>query len=285
MTSTTERCLAILLALLSAAAMAADDNPHWNKSTCATCHNAANPAPGNAALNTPAAEDGCESCHDGRDAVPCRHASDISTDAQSIPQSYRDHLRDGRIVCTTCHDAVYQCEHPNVAYRFQNPGFLRDRVSRNTGDQCFVCHEDSGYAKLNPHTETAGDPPQKTCLLCHAEMPDEDNAELASSFNMRADMNDTCRGCHDVAPHPKGMGFGKPVEGWIHLVRPSPDVITKMEASTAATQVVLPLSPYNGEIYCATCHDPHAYRETPDSHAPTEHYLRQDKICQACHDK
>ena len=279
------RIIVAVLALAAASSLFAAENPHWNKSTCATCHNAANPVPGNAALNTPTAEVGCESCHDGREAVPCRHASDIAADAQSIPQSYRDRLRDGRIVCTTCHDAVYQCEHPNVAYRFQNPGFLRDRVSRNTGDQCFVCHDDSGYAKLNPHAETAGDPPQKTCLLCHTVMPDEDDATQASSFNMRADMNDTCRGCHDVAPHPKGMGFGKPVEGWIHLVRPSPDVVTKMEASTAATQVVLPLSPYNGEIYCATCHDPHAYRETPDGHAATEHHLRQDKICQACHDK
>jgi hypothetical protein len=277
--------LVAVLALTSAGTLLAAENPHWNKSTCATCHDGATPVSGSAALRTATAEDGCESCHDGREAVSCRHASDIAADAESIPVTYRDRLRDGRIVCTTCHDAVYQCEHPNVAYRYQNPGFLHDRISRNTGDQCFVCHDDSGYAKLNPHAETAGDPPQKTCLLCHAGMPDEEKAAQASSFNMHADMNDMCRGCHDVAPHPQGMDFGKPVEGWIHLVRPSPDVITKMEASIAATQVVLPLSPSNGEIYCATCHDPHAYRETPATDAAPEHYLRQDKICQACHDK
>lgn len=272
---------AVLAATLVAAGIAfADNNPHWNKSTCKTCHEAAAPAAGHAALKTATAEEGCVSCHDSGDAVSCRHASGIAVDASSLPESYRKSLRDSRLVCTTCHDPVFQCEHPNVAYRYQNPGFLRDRVSRHTSDQCFACHDDRGYAKLNPHAETAGDPPRKTCQLCHVDMPEQSDAARASSFNMSHDMNDMCRGCHDVAPHPKGMGFGTQAEGWIHLVRPSGDVLARMEASRTATPVTLPLSPYNDEVYCATCHDPHAYRGPT-----TDHLLRQDKICQACHDK
>ena len=286
--SITDGLLAGLLLLLAVGVAAAADNPHWNKATCATCHSSAKPAPGNAALRTPTAEAGCESCHDGSDAVACRHASGIPVGSLPVGDMYQGSLRDGRVVCTTCHDPVFQCEHPNVAYRFQNPGFLRGRVSRNTGDQCFTCHGAGGYAKLNPHTETTGDPPRKTCLLCHAAIPGDTGAAAAPpTFNMRDDLNDMCRGCHVVAPHPKGMGFGKQAEGWVHLVRPSGDVTARMEASEAATQVTLPLSPYNGEIYCATCHDPHAYRapgSTPDAQS-SEHLLRQDKICQACHDK
>jgi len=277
-----------LSVLLVAGPLAAADSPHWNKATCASCHSTAKPAAGNVTLRTPTAEAGCESCHDDREAVPCRHASGLDVGTMPIADSYRPWLRDGRVVCTTCHDPVFQCEHPNVAYRFQNPGFLRNRVSRDSGDQCFACHDASGYAKLNPHAETTGDPPKKTCLLCHATMPDEAGvADASLSFNMRGDLNDACRGCHVVAPHPKGMTFGKQAEGWVHLVSPSSDVIAKMAASAARTQVTLPLSPYNGEIYCATCHDPHAYRAERGAGdpEPPEHLLRQDKICQACHDK
>ena len=206
-----------------------------------------------------------------------------------LPDNYVAALAGGRVVCTTCHDLTFQCKHPNPAYSYQNPGFLRDRVSHNSGDQCFECHDPTGYEKLNPHAGAVGTPPRETCLLCHESKPDSTGVAVREvTFNMRHDLNDTCRGCHVVAPHPKGMGFGKQADGWVHLVVPSADVLGRMRASEASTGVTLPLGPESGAIHCATCHDPHAFGGQPGSvgtSEPPEHLLRQDNICQACHDK
>ena len=276
--------------LLAATAALAAENPHWNKSTCASCHVSAAPARGNNALRHATAQEGCDECHSSRgDALACRHRSDLPVGDMAVPDYYRAALDDGRITCTTCHDLTFQCNNPRQAYRFQNPGFLRDRVSRSSGEQCFECHDQQGYKSLAPHDGTADGPPLPTCALCHERQPQTmPTGEIDLAFNMQKDLNDLCRGCHVTSPHPRGMGFGKQTEGWVHLVKPSVQVVMKMEKSFAATGVTLPLNPGNGEIYCATCHNPHGSRATVSSGKTAklpEHRLRLDKICQACHDK
>jgi len=257
---------------------AAKESPHWNKATCDTCHFSVSPVAGNAALRQATAEIGCMECHGDRGgALPCRHRSDLPIGDLAVPEYYSAALDGDRITCTTCHDLTFQCNNPNIAYSFQNPGFLRKRISHDTADQCFECHDDQRYAALNPHAGTTRDPLESTCLLCH-----EGAGDL--SFNMKNDLNDMCRGCHDMRPHPTGMSFGTKPEGWVHLVKPSVDVLGKMQRWGAATGLSVPLSPYNGEIYCATCHEPHQTSGGPVAEQ-AEYRLRTDEICQVCHEK
>ena len=271
--------------LLAWGPAAATESPHWNKATCDACHSEASPAQGRAALRHATAEDGCMECHGARGGMlGCRHRSDLPVGDMAVPEYYDATLNGGRITCTTCHDLTFQCNNPNVAYSLQNPGFLRNRVSHSTADQCFECHDEQEYAALNPHQGTIKDSPRPTCLLCHERDPQPAaSGGIDVSFNMRHDLNDMCRGCHDVKPHPTGMSFGAPAEGWVHLVRPSTEVLGKMQRWEAVTGTKLPLSPYNGEIHCATCHNPHEF-EGPAAQQHVDR-LRSDDVCQACHEK
>jgi len=270
---------------------AADDtqsDPHWNKSTCETCHLNAIPAPGNIALRADRAEQLCESCHGSRgNARSCRHSSDIPVGDQPMLESYRDSVQDGQLVCTTCHDLTVQCLSPDKLYRFMNPGFVRDRSSPDTSAHCYGCHDESEYEKLNPHEMEAGEPAEPTCLLCHASMPVADQRGwLPVDFNMPDALNDACLGCHNIRPHP-GSSIAGTLGAWSHLVVPSVEVQRNMQLAAVKYGLVLPLDPHNGRVHCATCHNPHhdelgGYPVTtsPDS----KHRLRVNDICQACHD-
>ena len=181
----------------------AQENPHWNKSTCQTCHSNALPVDGEASL-----KDGqqiealCDSCHGERgDARPCRHQSDIAVDANTLDEVFRMSLKDDKVVCSTCHDIVYQCERPKAYYGLENPGFLRDRTSRNTAEYCVRCHEKDDIEKLNPHGGVAASPPAATCTLCHDSIPAASaDGSLDLTFNVGTDLNDLCRGCHNRHP-------------------------------------------------------------------------------------
>ena len=278
--------------LLISAWASAQDDPHWNKGTCQVCHENAAPVAGNVKLHEDDAEALCDTCHGARgSAASCRHSSDIAVDTQNFGDKFNGSLKEGKIVCTTCHDITYQCKNPTRQYSFHNPGFLRDRTSRDTGDYCFECHEKAGYEKLNPHAGTAVDPARPTCPLCHTGIPETSNTgQLVVDFNMPDDLNDTCRGCHVVQSHPKSMSFGGPqsMEEWVHLVVPSAEVLENMREAQAETGIGLPLNPLSGEVFCATCHNPHDFKlggEHGSQEREMKNRLRVNDICQACHDK
>jgi len=264
----------------------AADNPHWNKNTCQTCHTETAPVDGIVNLNATDAEALCDGCHGDRgDARPCRHSSGLPIGDLPIDEKLRVSLKDGQIVCSTCHDIVYQCERPRVQYSFENPGFLRDRTSRKTGEYCFKCHDSAEYERLNPHPGIAGTPPRRTCTLCHESIPElSEDGELKPAFNMRHDLNDACRGCHNVRPHPTNLFSANAADVWIHLVPPSDKVLLNMQEAEAETGTVLPLSPVNGQVFCGTCHDPHGFNSGDAAQNPKSR-LRAHNICQACHDK
>jgi len=270
---------------------AADDiqsDPHWNGSTCETCHLSAMPVPGKIALRADRAEHLCESCHGSRgNARSCRHSSDIPVGDQALPESYRDSVPDGQLVCTTCHDLTVQCLSPHKAYRFMNPGFIRDRSSADTSEHCYGCHDDSGYEKINPHEIEAGDAAEPTCLLCHGSMPVADGRGwLAVDFNIPDSLNGVCLGCHNIRPHP-GSPVPRMSGGWSHLAVPSAEVQRNMQLTAAKYGWVLPLDTHNGQVHCATCHNPHHndLEGYPVATPPgSEYRLRVDNICQGCHD-
>lgn len=272
--------------------VAAADSPHWTTDGCQTCHMEAAPADGVVNLQASDAEALCESCHGGRgDAISCRHASGIAANGTELPEQFRASLKGGEVVCTTCHDVVYQCDHPTKPYSFMNPGFLRDRKSPESSEYCSSCHETTEYKKLNPHLGVAGAPPRPSCLLCHSEFPAAGpTGNLVVEFNMQHDLDDACKGCHVVRPHPKSMSFGAApaTEEWVHLVAPSAEVLENMRESQTNTGIELPLNPFTGEIFCATCHNPHEFKvggEHGSQESGMKRSLRQHDICQACHDK
>jgi hypothetical protein len=207
-----------LVCLLLSPLADAQNSPHWNENTCQTCHIESAPTAATATLSEPDAEALCESCHGSRgNALPCRHASGITAGEVEIAESLSGALKNGQIVCSTCHDIVFQCERPKAHFSLQNRGFLRDRTSHESSDYCLKCHDNLEIEKLSPHAGFAGSPPGPTCQLCHTRIPQSDsNGQLLVDFNMGTNLNDLCLGCHSVTPHPKGMSFGTPKEeeGW-----------------------------------------------------------------------
>jgi hypothetical protein len=279
--------LAIILAVNQSSL--AQDNPHWNKNTCQVCHQETAPMAGAINLKAPDANALCETCHGDRGgAKQCRHISEISSTGYDVSEELISSLKDGQITCTTCHDLVFQCENPDPYYRYENAGFLRDRELQDTNEFCFKCHEPE-LGKLNPHGGIAGAPPRSTCLLCHASLPETDaTGQLVVEFNMQHDLGDTCRGCHKVRPHPTNAFRATEADGWVHLVSPSAKILENMRDSKAETGIELPLSPVNGEVFCATCHNPHDFKlggEHGSQSREVKHRLRQENICQACHEK
>lgn len=284
-----QACLVLLL--VASQSSWPQDGPHWSSSTCQACHADASPVAGAVSLvDGLEAEALCESCHGGRgDALPCRHQSNLVVEANDVDQHFRSSLKDGKIVCTTCHDIVYQCKRPKAYYSFDNPGFLRDRGTDDSGEYCLRCHESEGIKRLDPHGGVAGTPPRATCPLCHQSIPAASaTGELNVTFNMQADLSDTCLGCHVVRSHPKGYFTRGPNVEWAHLVAPSANMLQRMRDVAAETGVSLPLEPGTGRINCATCHNPHSFKMSGGNgaqHAPTKGRLRLDNICRACHDK
>jgi len=271
-------------------AFAADEaiSPHWTKDGCRVCHLSDAPTGANAGLNTATATTLCENCHAGSGgARPCRHLSNIPAGDHAMPDGYAGALAAGRLVCTTCHDLTVQCLAPSKSYSFMNPGFVRNRKTRERSEPCFQCHESAGFDRLNPHALQAGNPAGPTCTLCHATMPLKDEQGwLPVSFNATRSLNDLCTGCHKVGPHPGYAFSGKPV-GWTHLAVPSVGVVENMRRSEQVLGLIFPLDPINGEVHCATCHNPHpedlgGYPVART--AGSNNRLRVDDICQACHD-
>ena len=195
-------------------------------------------------------------------------------------------MKDGQVVCTTCHDLTYQCLNTHPAYSKTNPGFVRGRNSHTRSDACFLCHDKVPVAQLNPHEMEAGDPPQPTCTFCHATMPVKDeNGWVAVDFHAGRSLNDVCFGCHRISPHP-GISFGGPV-GWDHLAIPSIAMRGNMDRAEAAQGIKFPIDPNTAEIHCATCHNPHheSLEGYPVAKTPgVKARLRIANNCQACHD-
>jgi len=267
-------------------------DPHWSRHSCQVCHENPAPVPANLGLKTGTSGPLCQDCHgSGGDARPCRHVSGILPGrfADHLPPSYQAHLEDGKVVCTTCHDLAVQCTNPSKTLQYKNPGFVRGGRFSTSSDQCYLCHEMSNFERVSPHKQAAQDTGNKSCLLCHASEPQqtEDSGWQPVNFNLAADLNDICLGCHPVRSHPAPMSLSRNQPEWAHLVVPSEEILQNMQEFTVESGVVLPLEPGTGKVHCATCHNPHhdqlqgyPVAETPGS----DYRLRTVDMCNVCHD-
>jgi predicted CXXCH cytochrome family protein len=224
-------------------------NPHWNNYLCKSCHREA-PVKGHAPLR----EEGdkvnlCNRCHHSGYARPDIHpVGVIPSQHIRIPENLP--LQDGKLSCETCHDSLLQMgtrrsEDAGPA----NPNFLRSgQGPRNAF--CFLCHIEETYKRLNPHNQLneQGKIVEKTCLFCHASIPDVSFIGPEKVSFIVLDPNEYCIGCHPgfTSKHPAGVD---------HLIEPSKKIMVAIQTSVQRIGVELPL--FKGKIFCATCHNPH----------------------------
>jgi cytochrome c553 len=136
----------------------------------------------------------------------------------------------------------------NTVKKFQNGASLRKK------DMCSKCHNKNGYKIFDPHTQITaqGDMLKEKCLYCHPDKPDEKNATFAKGKEIKFvnNLKELCMGCHS-----KEYDLAHPVNAK-HVGKPSDEMIAMMKDSERQFGIILPLN-YQGEIMCATCHNPH----------------------------
>ena len=159
-------------------------------------------------------------------------------------------IRNGKIVCITCHDVSVQCRDSKTDDMFtERQMFLRGAPYRKKINFCFKCHNKANFMKQNPHNQLSdkGDIVESKCLYCHTEKPDE-KTESYEQVKLIGNLKMLCVGCHSIA--------AKQSLHTRHLRSPSAEVLASMKQMEAELGIILPLNE-DGKITCVTCHNPH----------------------------
>jgi hypothetical protein len=270
-------------------------NPHWHKDACLACHV---DEPDEKGSPLKAESDGtCFFCHSEKDHAPI-HPVNLVPGKEMLarmPDKFRRNLSSNNETnCITCHDALLPSTRKMTVASLHNRSFLRGGIYRSKTGICYRCHDKSAYQKLNPHDQinTEGFLEKNKCLICHREVPQQQEAGKASKVALHTDSNwvELCLNCHEWKPHPGGnrtfFGGGKIPD---HLVVPGKKIRQRMDMMTRKHNLDLPLDPSNGKIYCATCHNPHERgvikKASLAKGADEKGRLRSKKICLNCHDQ
>ena len=191
-------------------------------------------------------------------------------------------LQDGQITCSTCHDIFFQCQDNQIERPFlKAQNFLRGRPYNNQIDICFQCHDIENYRMYNPHKQlNANKEVEKDkCLYCHSEIPDAKQT-TARDAKLIGHLEPLCVRCHTKVP---GQDFHA-----THRRKPTHEILTRIQQLESQQNIILPLSE-EGELTCATCHNPHEKGVIPDIRAGAagageeKRNRLEEKICLKCH--
>lgn len=272
-------------------------NPHWKDNACTACHQKKSSA-GRNNLRQRNIDKLCNTCHQELSAHDYIHVSDISIPAKikkRMPRSFRQSLARGanKMTCITCHDLPMTCNKKRHKEKGMNPNFFRDGPYKSRASICYKCHDETKYQRVNAHDQIndKGQLQEDKCLICHTKNQDMTMANIIDDveYNLKDNLSRLCWGCHPWKPHPGGsfsfFSGGLPN----HLVRPSEEVLQRMKEMQAENNILLPLEPGTGKVFCATCHNPHERGviklESAAKGADTKKRLRMQDICKNCHNK
>lgn len=281
-------------------------DPHWREDGqgCNACHRGT-PGEKDAKLLVKDINQLCNNCHDTVSVHNYIHAVGMVPSAEKrarMPEDFRQAIKrgDGVVTCIACHDLPMQCRKERFAEKGLNPRFFRGGPYRARTDLCFNCHDPKHYERLNPHDQISDEGELLTdrCLVCHSVTPNRRDARGIDdvSFNVTDDLTKLCTGCHPWRPHPGGnwahFARHSTQAGPNHLVRPTPEILKRIQRSEATRDIVVPLEPASGRIFCATCHNPHERGVQRDARVDrgADGYKRLrtvggETICSNCHDK
>jgi len=275
-------------------------NPHWRRDGCLACHEKL-PNKKSLYLRSTDVDRECNNCHSSVSQHDYIHPSNIIPDRAMkarMPTSFRNTIKRnrGKVTCITCHDLPMQCKSERFSERSFNPFFLRKGPYRTRSAICYRCHDESAYQRLNPHDQIDdhGKVRKNRCLVCHQHLAKLDKAKNIKDvdFNVSGRLANMCTGCHPWIPHPGGPTlFARDKKiGLNHLVVPSRQVAQhRKETLSGKHDVILPLDPRTGQVFCGTCHNPHEKgiikNVAANAGADSKNRLRMKGICHSCHDK
>jgi predicted CXXCH cytochrome family protein len=273
-------------------------NPHWQANGCASCHDG-KPTRKNLKLHTTDINTLCNSCHESVSQHSYIHPFGMKPSKKimkNMPRAFLQAVKrgKGKLTCITCHDLPLTCLDKNKSKQGLNPLFFREGPYKTRTELCYRCHDKTKYQRLNPHDQISksGELNTKLCTVCHKSVDKLKNAKSIDDvdFNHEGDLSSMCAGCHPVKPHPGGsFAFFSDKKGPDHLVVPSERIIKQKTTMEQKNNIVLPLEPGTGKVFCGTCHNPHEKgvikMEAAAKGADAKKRLRMQKICRNCHDK
>ncbi len=272
------------------------DDPHWDPGGCDTCHRTTRPqSAGDLRMQ---GDTLCLACHRKVSPHDFLHPVGIAVGSgmrKRMDPRFRDSLGDdGRLTCTTCHEVSLQCVGDLRVHKGLNPLFFRGGPWRDRTDICFRCHDPRGWQRRSAHDQVDDDGRirEKSCLICHADL---EGLEEASSieevtFHVRQGLERICLSCHPWSPHPSGGFSFLPGGEPDHLTVPPPEIRERLEQRSRERGVYMPLDPWTGRVFCATCHNPHEKGVITNNPAAAKgadarYRLRISGICTSCHRK
>ena len=278
-------------------------NPHWQNDGCLACHKEKpkknNLKRNNLKLHTTDINKLCNSCHRLISKHKYIHPFGMTPSKsikKNMPDSFSSAVKrgKGKLTCITCHDLPMTCLPQGKSKKGLNPLFFRGGPYKTRTEHCYRCHDKSKYKRLNPHDQISdkGVLNEKICTVCHVSTEKLKTAKSINDvdFHAKEDLSAMCAGCHPVKPHPGGsFSFFSNKKGPNHLVKPPDDILEHKLKMEKKNNIIFPLEPATGKVFCGTCHNPHEKgvikTEAAAKGADEDKRLRMQKICRNCHDK